>query len=68
MLLPLGNRVKTAFRIKHSSSTISNSTSSEMFQISVLQTQKEYSSLLPKEQRELRFGGKLHFPYGLLMN
>ena len=36
--------------------------------MSVLQTQKEYSSLLPKEQRELRFGGKSHFPYGLLMN
>ena len=34
----------------------------------VLQTQSEYSSLLPKEQQELGFGGKSYFPYGLLVN
>ena len=58
LFLPQGNRVKTAFKVKHRPSTelSSNSTPSEFFQMFLLQTQKEQSSLFPKEQRELWFG------------
>ena len=50
LFLPQGNRVKTAFRVKcrTSAEMSSYSSSSEMFQMSVLQIHKEYNFLLPK--------------------
>ena len=69
LFLRQGNRVKT-FSVKHRPSTELSSylTSSEMFQMDVLQTQNEYSSCFPKSNRNYDLVESQIFFFGLLMN